>query len=219
MDNIIYLLFVSLSVPLLLMVMLVERRARLPLIFFLVGMFVSVFISEVNGLLFRLTDMDMLDFTLRVTPVTEEIIKALPILFYAVTVSDKKETLFTISMATGVGFAVLENAYVLLGNADNLSLLTAIIRGFGTGLMHGICSLLVGYGISFVKKRRKLFAPGTFALLSLAVTYHAIFNMLIQSQLKLVGALIPILTYLPIFFLRNFRKDSPSDSQKERIPK
>lgn len=219
MDNIIYFLFVSLSVPLLLMVMLVERRARLPLIFFLVGMFVSVFISEVNGLLFRLTDMDMLDFTLRVTPVTEEIIKALPILFYAVTVSDKKETLFTISMATGVGFAVLENAYVLLGNADNLSLLTAIIRGFGTGLMHGICSLLVGYGISFVKKRRKLFAPGTFALLSLAVTYHAIFNMLIQSQLKLVGALIPILTYLPIFFLRNFRKDSPSDSQKERIPK
>lgn len=219
MDNIIYFLFVSLSVPLLLMVMLVERRARLPLIFFLVGMFVSVFISEVNGLLFRLTDMDMLDFTLRVTPVTEEVIKALPILFYAVTVSDKKETLFTISMATGVGFAVLENAYVLLGNADNLSLLTAIIRGFGTGLMHGICSLLVGYGISFVKKRRKLFAPGTFALLSLAVTYHAIFNMLIQSQLKLVGALIPILTYLPIFFLRNFRKDSPSDSQKERIPK
>lgn len=219
MDNIIYFLFVSLSVPLLLMVMLVERRARRPLIFFLVGMFVSVFISEVNGLLFRLTDMDMLDFTLRVTPVTEEVIKALPILFYAVTVSDKKETLFTISMATGVGFAVLENAYVLLGNADNLSLLTAIIRGFGTGLMHGICSLLVGYGISFVKKRRKLFAPGTFALLSLAVTYHAIFNMLIQSQLKLVGALIPILTYLPIFFLRNFRKDSPSDSQKERIPK
>lgn len=217
MDNIIYFLFVSLSVPLLLMVMLVERRARLPLIFFLVGMFVSVFISEVNGLLFRLTDMDMLDFTLRVTPVTEEIIKALPILFYAVTVSDKKETLFTISMATGVGFAVLENAYVLLGNADNLSLLTAIIRGFGTGLMHGICSLLVGYGISFVKKRRKLFAPGTFALLSLAVTYHAIFNMLIQSQLKLVGALIPILTYLPIFFLRNFRKDSPSNSKKERV--
>lgn len=35
------------------------------------------------------------------------ILKALPILYYAIVVSDKRETLFTASMALGVGFAVL----------------------------------------------------------------------------------------------------------------
>lgn len=206
MDSVIYILFVSVFVPLLLMVMLVEKKSRLPILFFMVGIFISVFVSEVNGLLYRLLSMPMLDFTLKITPVTEEIVKALPVLFYAVTLSDKRETLFTISMATGIGFAVLENAFVLMQNADHFSMLSAVIRGFGTGLMHGMCTLLVGFGISFVHKKKKLFGPGTFALLSLAITYHAIFNMLIQSDLKVIGALFPIATYLPFFIRRNFLK-------------
>lgn len=206
MDSVIYILFVSVFVPLLLMVMLVEKKARLPILFFMVGIFISVFVSEVNGLLYRLLSMPMLDFTLKITPVTEEIVKALPVLFYAVTLSDKRETLFTISMATGIGFAVLENAFVLMQNADHFSMLSAVVRGFGTGLMHGMCTLLVGFGISFVRKKKKLFGPGIFALLSLAITYHAIFNMLIQSDLKVVGALFPIATYLPFFIRRNFFK-------------
>ena len=54
MDNIIYILFVSISVPILLMALLIEKRARLPISFMLIGIFVSVFASEVNGLLARL---------------------------------------------------------------------------------------------------------------------------------------------------------------------
>ena len=87
-------------------------------------------------------------------------------------ISDKKETLFTASMATGVGFAVLENAYYLL-NDTSFSMFDAVIRAFGTGLMHGMCTLLVGVGISFVKKKSKLFAVGTFGLLSTAFWYNA----------------------------------------------
>lgn len=201
MDNIIYVLFISIFVPILLMAIIVEKKARLPIIFVLLGMFVSVFASEVNGALAGVLDMSLYSITTVVTPVTEEILKALPVLYYAVVISDKRETLFTASMATGIGFAILENAFYLL-NYPNFSLISAVIRAFGAGLMHGMCTLLVGVGISFVKKKSKLFAVGTFALLSTAIVYHGIYNILIQSAYSLVGALLPIATYIPFLIWR-----------------
>ena len=201
MDSIIYILFVSIFIPILLMALLVEKKARLPIAFMLVGIFVSVFASEVNALLANSLNMSMYDITVVVTPMTEEILKALPILYYGLFMSDKKEKLFTASMATGIGFAVLENAYYLL-NYPDFTMLSAVIRAFGAGLMHGMCTLLVGVGISFVKKRSKLFAVGTFGLLSTAIVYHGIYNILIQSEYSIVGALLPIATYIPFLVWR-----------------
>ena len=183
------------------MALLIERKARLPIAFVLVGIFISVFAAEVNGLLQSLLSMASFELTIVVTPITEEILKALPILIYATLVSDKRETLFTASMATGIGFAVLENAYYLL-NDSSFSMIDAVIRAFGTGLMHGMCTLLVGVGISFAKKKSKIFIVGTFALLSTAITYHSIYNMLVQSPYKVIGFLLPIVTYVPFFVWR-----------------
>ena len=215
MDNLIYVLFVSISVPLLLMALLVEKKARLPISFVLIGIFVSVFVSEVNGLFSRISTMDTYSITVIVTPVTEELLKALPILYYAIVISDKRERLFTASMALGIGFAVLENAYYLLNSSD-FNMITAVLRAFGAGLMHGMCTLLVGVGISFVKKKSKLFAVGTFGLLSTAIVYHGIYNILIQSDVSIVGALLPIATYIPFFIWRlkiKFRTAQKSNNQ------
>jgi RsiW-degrading membrane proteinase PrsW (M82 family) len=184
-----------------LMALLVEKKARLPILFLLFGIFVSVFAAEVNGMLSNLLNLSKYDMTVIVTPVIEEILKALPILYYAVVISDQKEKLFTASMATGIGFAVLENAFYLL-SYPNFSMLSAVIRAFGAGLMHGMCTLLVGVGISFVKKKRKLFAVGTFGLLSTATVYHGIYNILVQSRYSIVGALLPIATYIPFLIWR-----------------
>ena len=219
MDSLIYILFISIFFPLFLMMLLVEGKARLPIVFVMVGIFVSVFVSEVNGVLLSILSITRYDATITLAPVTEEILKTFPVLFYAIVVSDKKEELFTASMATGIGFAILENAYYLIVNYETFSIVSALIRGFGTGLMHGMCTLLVGFGISFIRKRRKLFAVGTFALLSAAITYHAIFNMLIQSKYPIVGALLPMATYLPFFLWRHVkRKMKTKVSAKENIP-
>lgn len=201
MDHIIYILFVSVTIPILLMTFIVEKRSRLSILFMVIGIFISVLASELNGLFKNSTDMDIYKLIVVVTPIVEEILKALPILYYAIVVSDKRETLFTASMALGVGFAVLENAYYLL-NIPGFSMLNAIIRAFGSGLMHGMCTLLVGLGISFVKKKRKLFFVGTFGLLSAAIVYHGIYNILIQSEYGIVGALLPIATYIPFLVWR-----------------
>ena len=215
MDDIIYILFVSISVPIMLMALLVEKKSRFPIIFILVGIFVSVFSSEVNGLLEKLLPMDVYSVTVIVTPVTEELFKMLPVLYYAVFISDKKERLFTASMAIGIGFAILENAFYLL-NYSNFTMLNSVIRAFGAGLMHGMCTLLVGVGISFVKKKSKLFAVGTFGLLSTAIVYHGIYNILIQSEYSIVGAFLPIVTYIPIFIWRSIIKKRINQNVKNQ---
>ena len=214
MDNIIYILFVSIFVPILLMTLLVEKKARLPVAFLLVGIFVSVFAAEIDGWLLRVLPMDKYSMTVIVNPVTEELLKALPILYYALVISDNREKLFTASMATGIGFAILENAFYLF-NSPNFSMLHAMIRAFGAGLMHGMCTLLVGVGISFVKKKRKLFAVGTFGLLSTAIVYHGIYNILIQSEYSIIGALLPVATYIPFVIWRiRYRKTHSTEIKK-----
>ena len=205
MDNLIYILFVSVFVPIMLMACLIEKKARQPIIFVLTGIFISVFAAEVNGLLCAVLPLSLFEITITVTPITEELLKAVPILFYATVINEKKEAIFTASMAVGIGFAVLENAYYLL-NIPSFNMVDAVIRAFGAGLMHGMCTLLVGVGISFVKKRHKIFLVGTFALLSTAITYHGIYNMLVQSEYIAAGCLLPISTYVPFVVWRIKKK-------------
>ena len=210
MENLIYILFICITIPLALMAFLVEKKARRTVIFFITGICAAVFASEVNGILTYLIPLDVFDFTVRVTPITEEFIKAIPVLFFAKEISDKKETLITVSLAVGIGFAIMENTYILTQNIGYVSLLWAIMRGFGTGIMHGMCTFLVGTGFSFANKNKKLFVVGTFALLSLAITYHSIFNMLVQSDYKYIGAVLPIITYVPfvLWIYKNRKKES-----------
>ena len=201
MDNLIYILFVAIFVPILLMTCLVEKKARHPLVFVLIGIFLSVFASEINAYLRNILPMTPFEVTIIVTPISEEILKALPILFFASILTPKKEAVFTASIAIGIGFAVLENSFYMLNDAS-FNMIDAIVRAFGAGLMHGMCTLLVGVGILFVKKKRKLFVVGTFAMLSTAITYHGIYNMLVQSDYQIIGYLLPIATYIPFMAWR-----------------
>ncbi len=201
MENVNYILFLCVTLPLLLMLFLTDRDHRASLVFMIVGICLCLFVSELNGLLLRPFGGDLLYVTTTVTPMTEEIVKALPVLFYALAISDDSRKLVTISMAVGIGFAVLENLIILVGNVENVTLGWAFVRGLSSGLMHGVCTALVGMGMSLVRKRRKLFYPGTFALLSAAVIYHATFNMLVQSPYRYTGFLLPMFTYLPVLIL------------------
>ena len=106
-------------------------------------------------------------------------------------------------MLVGVGFAVQENTFILSGTAETASLSLALIRGFSAGLGHGLSTLAVGYGMTFVHTRRKLFYTGTVALLSVAIIYHSINNTFAQSEYELVGFLLPLVIFIPVLILLN----------------
>ena len=209
MANLIYILFICMLAPLLLTLPLMKGASRRVMLYIIIGICVSLFVSEINGRILDSLNNQMLFVTTTITPVTEEIVKALPVLLYAFLFSDDREKLLPLAFATGIGFALFENTVILIQSIDNVSILWAIIRGFSTALMHGICTATVGYGMGYVRKKKKLFISGTFALLALAIIYHGLFNMLVQSKnLQYVGFFMPAVTYIPliiylVFFVRN----------------
>ena len=200
MDNLVYILFIALVAPLILMMLMLRKRSRLLVGYMLIGIFVSLFVSELNAVILKLFDGDMIYATTTITPISEEIVKSIPVLFYAIVVFDNRERIMPIAFATGVGFATFENMVILVQNIESVTIGWAIIRGFSTALMHAVCTVAVGFGICFIRKRKKLFYCGTFALLSMACIYHGIFNMLVQSNYKYLGFVLPTLTYIPILF-------------------
>lgn len=214
MDNLIYILFICTVAPLVLMLMLLKKRAKLTVGYMLIGIFVSLFVSELNTLLLSLFDGDMLYVTTTITPVTEEIVKAIPVLVFALLFTDDREKLMTIAFAAGIGFAMFENMVILVQNIESVTLGWAVIRGFSTALMHGVCTAAVGYGMSFIRKRRKLFYSGTFALLVMASIYHGIFNMLVQSDYKYFGFVLPAATYVPILMQMHGRNKAKAQKSK-----
>lgn len=217
MGNLIYILFACIAGPLLLMLGVVDKKARPSLAYLLVGLFLALFASELNGVLANNLAASYHTMITAATPISEEVLKLIPVLFYATVFSDDRKTLLNISAAEGMGFAVLENTFVLLQAPQSATVLWALIRGFGTGLMHSLCALIVGIAISYVKKKRKLFYTGIFAALSAAIIYHAIFNSLVTSQYQYVGAVLPIVTYLVVvYFLKRQKKIKIYNHQEER---
>ena len=221
MENIAYIVFICFALPFILGIPIVQNRTRLVLLFTFIGMCCCLFISEVNGLLSLAIGEDMYYITTNITPLTEELIKALPVLLFAVFISSERQTLLTIAFMTGLGFALLENSTILVETAitqGSVGILWALIRTLGAGLLHSLCTTSVGVGISFIRDHKKFFICGSFALLSQAIVYHSIYNSLIQSDYKYFGAAMPMATYLVIVAVLVFiYKKHEKDQEKKEI--
>lgn len=206
MDNITYILYICFLIPMLLSLFIMQKKSRLVVAFILTGTTVCLIAGEINTRIYLAIGKDMLYFTTTVSPVTEELLKALPILLFALFISDNRQKLAQSAFAVGLGFAIMENMIMITQNLYSVDIKWAIMRGFGASLMHSICTVAVGIGISFVRKRKKLFYCGTLSLLMLAVTYHSIYNTLVMSPQKYFGVLLPICTYIPLLVFSLKRK-------------
>ena len=204
MENISYIVFMCFALPFLLGIPIARKQTRLVLLYTFIGMCCCLFISEVNGLINSLIGQDMFYLTTNITPLTEELIKMLPILIYAIFISSERQTLLTLAFMTGLGFALLENGTILVETVvvqGSVGILGALIRTLGAGLLHSLCTTAVGVGISFIRDQKKMFLCGSFALLSMAIVYHSVYNTLIQSDYKYLGAALPMITYLVVIVI------------------
>ena len=218
--NMIYIAFICVAVPMLFLLPVIKDKfARTVEGFVIIGVFCCLLVSEANGIILRSLNNDYVYVTTALTPVTEELIKALPILFFAFVFSDNREKLLSVGFSLGVGFAILENIVILLQNFSSVSLFWALIRGFGSALMHGVCTGVVGLGLHFIHQKKKLFIPGSFALLVMSMIYHSVYNTLVQSSYKYFGVVLPIVTFaiLFLFTFRNRMKTKRLSKAKENV--
>lgn len=209
MENMINILFLCVVIPMLpALTLLQDKRSRLFLGFMLTGMGVCLIAAEINALLLPVFSDDYNYVTTNITPITEELLKALPVIYFAWVISDDRERILSVAFAVGLGFATLENLVILTKNIEAVTIWWAFARGAGAALMHSICTAAVGFGISYIRRRRKLFYCGTFSLLIAAIIYHAVFNSLVQSEYRVFSFIMTLALCYPLLKITKSKRAS-----------
>lgn len=210
-------LFISIILPLATILIIVKGDARKILSFLLFGIIAEMASNLIQNYL-SIYIADDLYFTANIAPFIEEILKALPVLIFIFAFKPDKQLIYEVGIASGIGFAILENAFILSADIYDTSLGIAFLRGIGSGMMHAVCTLAIAYGMSFIYKKRWFFVPGTFVFLFMAMVYHSIFNTLVQSPFQIIGLLIPIATFIPLIIrIMGTEKGSASANRKWSI--
>ncbi|MDZ7291758.1 MAG: PrsW family intramembrane metalloprotease [candidate division KSB1 bacterium] len=179
---------------------LVRLRAILLTIF--VGCVVAAVCLLLNSWLLQRFAWEMALYSRYVAPIIEETLKAA----YLVYLVKSEKIGFMVDaaiqgFALGAGFALVENVYYLQTLQD-ANLFLWVVRGFGTAIMHGGTTAVVGIiakGLSerHASERVRFFLPG----LGLAVFIHSVFN---HFLLPPVISTVSLLMALPLIIIVAF---------------
>lgn len=193
-------IYVCLAAPIIISALCMRERGRRMILLVLGGMTVCLLSSYISTFLASLNGLSLMTASLEITPMVEEVMKSLPVFFCLLVFDLKREEIADAVLMTAVGFATFENACYLTNNgADRI--LHLVIRGFGTGAMHVVTAFLVALGLLYFWDRIWLRVAGTLGLLSVAMTYHGIYNILVSQSgpAAYVGYIIPMVTVVISF--------------------
>ena len=196
-------IFLCLALPLILSLLFTRGRARSFPLFVVAGMSVCLLSAYVSSFFMGYCGADAQQAVIEITPVCEEILKLLPLLFYLLIFEPKPRELPGAALAIAVGFATFENVCYLTENgAEDFTFL--LIRGISAGALHILCGVLSGYGIAYVFRRRWLALTGTVGILGACIGFHGIYNLLITAQgvWKTAGYLFPSVLLVCLLVLR-----------------
>lgn len=179
-------LLLCLLIPMLLAAAFLKGAQRRLCLFVITGMAACLAAAYVSSFFMGVYEASALTAALEISPLCEETVKLLPLLFYiAVFEPDRKEVI-PAAIGIAVGFATFENCcYIIENGTEDFTFL--LIRGISAGAMHILCGILTGFGLELVWRRRWLAAAGTVGVLCLAISLHGIYNLLISAGGVLQG--------------------------------
>ena len=197
-------IFLCLALPLILSMFFIQGRVRRYALFLTVGMAVCLLSAYASSFFMGQYGVDGTVAAIEITPVCEEVMKLLPLLFFYLVFEPEPKEMPAAAIAIAVGFATFENVCYLTENgASNFSFL--LIRGISAGALHILCGVLSGFGISCVFRRRWLAITGTAGILGACTGFHGIYNLLITADggWKTVGYLFPSVLILFLFVAKS----------------
>ena len=193
-------IFVCLAIPLALSMLFIGRRPRTFMLFMMTGMGVCLLSAYVNSFFMGHYGVSATVAVVEITPVCEEVMKLLPLLFYFLIFEPRVRDLPEAAIALAVGFATFENVCYLTENgAENFVFL--LIRGISAGALHILCGISIGFGLSYVFRHRWLAFTGTVGLLGACIVFHATYNLLISGGggWRIAGYLFPSILIALLF--------------------
>jgi RsiW-degrading membrane proteinase PrsW (M82 family) len=195
--------FLAAAIPLCFLLIFLEGEQRLIVSFLVWGLCAGAIASYINTSLFDLFAATNLIPNVTIAPLVEEFLKALPLFLLLLATGRRYDrSLLVMAMASGFGFAILENYtyisdYALTGAGP---VMYAVIRGVTSSLMHGCMTAIIGYGIFLIGGLSKRSLPVLlFGLYTVAITLHALYNLLVGYSG--VGRVLAISAPLTLFIL------------------
>lgn len=200
-------IYICLAAPLMVAVLCLESYRRRIILFMLSGMTMCLLSSYINTFLAAVYGLNALTASVEISPTVEEVMKLLPVIFYLLVFEPPKNRMAGNTITVAIGFATFENVCYLLGN-DTSNIQHLLIRGFGTGTMHVVTGMVVMLGMKVVWEKLWLRLAGTLGLLTIAIVYHASFNILVSQTgvPAYIGYMFPIVTVIAVLIVKKYRK-------------
>jgi len=219
LDSIICAIFCFITIPLIYTVFFLDSRSRTLFICVIVGMAICLISSEINSLCLSAVDNDFFYLSTTISPIVEETMKGLPMLFLVFFWFDGdklNEYAVACGATIGVGFALFENIVSFFQNNADVSVTWIIARAIGSGIVHGICTAAVGLGLAIIKNEKRKYLFSIIGLMTAVFIYHSLYNCFIQTEtLQIFGIIMPTVTFI-IFFLL-FRYNRFANYQVKRL--
>ncbi len=188
-------ILICMALPLLLTVFLVRDNARRLVVFFLIGMATCLLGAYVSGFIDVAFGFGTEDTAIFISPVVEETMKFLPLLFYALMFAPDDDRLFTAAVGVGAGFASFENVCSMLTTGTE-SLGFLLIRGLAVGVMHIVCICALALGLVLARQYKVSGISTILGALSVSMLFHGIYNLLASESgiSSAIGFCLPLIT-------------------------
>ena len=130
--------FICIAIPLILSMLFTRGRARSFTVFVTIGMTVSLLSAYVSGFFMSALGADAVISAIEITPVSEEVMKLLPTLFWFMIYEPDIRKLPDVAIGIAVGFATFENVCFLAGERSGGYKIRAHTRDFGGGAAYSL---------------------------------------------------------------------------------
>lgn len=193
-------ILICIAVPFLVSVFFIRGEARRLVVAFLLGMGLCLIAAYIGGFLCLVTGMNENDAAIFLSPMVEEFIKLLPLLFFIVLFEPDDRSFVMLAVAIGTGVATFENCcYILTFGAGNITYV--LIRGLAVGVMHIVSLLCLAIWLIVAKRMKAFSFPAVVGGLSIAMTFHALYNLLVSEPgvPSVIGYLLPLVTAVCIY--------------------
>ena len=194
-------ILICISVPLLVALVFIGGSAKKFTAAFLIGMMICLISAYISGFMDLVSNMGDEETAIFISPMVEEIMKLLPLLFYLLMFQPDDESIYLSALGIGAGFATFENCcYILTAGADKL--IYIMIRGMAVGVMHIVSILSLALVICLARRFKAMSASAILGALSFSMTFHGLYNLLVSEPglPSYVGYGMPLLTAILMYF-------------------
>ena len=195
-------ILICIAIPLIIALLFTGRGTRNFLFSFIMGMITCLLSAYISGFLKFVLNIETEHMAIYYSPVLEEIMKLLPLLFYLFVFNPSDRNLLTAALGLGLGFATFENCcYILSVPSPEIGFV--LIRGLAVGVMHFVCAMTLALGLLMAQRLKSLSIPGVVGALALSCAIHGLYNLLVSEPgaPEYFGYMLPMVIVAVLYVL------------------